>query len=766
MGNYFYVLVTWWTGDAIGVLILTPVLLIFVTRKETFELGVEFALFTTALVLATLLSLGIFPLIGNIQLTTFLILPLLIWAVFRLDQRVLFSALLLVAIFAIMTSAVGIGIYSDKSLNDVLIELQLFLAAMSISIFYLNSLVLEREEVKRQLEETVAQQDVHVQERTRQLQSQQIFLEAILDNVQDGIVTCDESGMLSLFNRATRELHGIEQESLPPERWAEQYNLYLADGKTPMEKKDVPLFRAYKGETVKDEEMVIVSKGGGRRTLLASGRAMRDESGKLLGAVVSMHNITEQKRFERELVAAKQEAEAANQAKSIFLANMSHELRTPLNAVLGFSEMLLNDPSTTTEQRDTLKIIYRSGDHLLGLLDDVLDLARIEAGGIDLVEEAFDLGDVVRDVLDMMSVRAEQDGLRLDFVQSSSFPRYVETDRGKVRQILINLLGNAIKFTGEGGVSLRLSVLPVHEGGHSNLCFEIQDTGPGIAETDQERIFDPFIQIGFQAGKGTGLGLAICKQYVELMLGTISVESKPGAGALFRVTIPVQLADSEQVDHLPLSPSQVVGLVPGQPVVRMMIVEDQAENRLLLNRLLSSVGFEVEELENGQQAVESFKRQPPDLIWMDRRMPVLDGLEATQQIRQLPGGDKVKIVAITASVLRDQRDEIISAGHDDFVHKPYRAGEIYDCLRRQLGIRFIYDEAEERSEELAAPPQGAIDALPEALRRSLQNAVLMLDIQQIKLLADSVEPLNSELAETIRQAAEGLYMSELQRWLS
>ncbi|MES9904166.1 MAG: MASE1 domain-containing protein, partial [Sedimenticola sp.] len=765
--SYIYVLATWWTGDSIGVLILAPALLMWATRRGALELGTEFALFAVALVLASLLCLGVLPVTGNVQLTTFLILPLLIWAVFRLDHRILFSALLLVAVFAITASAVRMGIYSEKPLNEVLIELQLFLAAMSISIFFLSSVVEEREKTKHQLERTVEQQEMHVQERTRQLQSQQIFLNSLLENVQDGIVACDKEGKLSLFNHATRELHGIEQKALPPEQWAEHYNLYQADGKTPMKKEDIPLFRAYMGEKVKDVEMVIVPNKGEPRTLLTSGTAMVDDSGNRLGAVVSMHDITERKHYEGALIAARREAEIANRAKSAFLANMSHELRTPLNAVLGFSEMLMNDPAVTSDQRSTLKIIHRSGDHLLGLLDDVLDLARIEAGGIDLVEEPFDLGDVLRDVTDMMSVRAKQDGLQLDFVQSSSFPRYVVADRGKIRQILINLIGNAIKFTDKGGVSLSLSVLTDQESDQHNLLFEIQDTGPGIAKMDQKRIFEPFVQIGFKAGMGTGLGLAICKQYVELMQGEVSVENEPGAGALFRVMIPIRLAARDQIDRLPLSPGHVIGLFPDQAAIRMMIVEDQPENRLLLNRLLTKVGFEVEEVENGEQAVELFKRRPPDLIWMDRRMPVLDGLEATRRIRQLPGGDKVKIVAITASVLRHQRDEIMDSGHDDFVHKPYRSEEIYDCIRRQLNVRFIYDEVDEEVpvEKITPPAPEAVSALPVALRESMKSAVVELNIEQIVALADEVEKLDAELAQTIRQAVERLNMSELLAWL-
>lgn len=458
-----------------------------------------------------------------------------------------------------------------------------------------------------------------------------------------------------------------------------------------------------------------------------------------------------------ELVVARDAADAANKAKSLFLANMSHELRTPLNAILGFSSLMSRSPDLPHDQREYLAIINRSGGYLLKLIDDVLDMAKIEAGQGQLDIAPFDLGDMVLDVTEMMRLRAREKGLRLLVDQSSEFPRYIKGDEARLRQILINLVGNAVKFTQQGGVTVRLGVKDNHV---PHLLIEIEDTGPGIAPEDQQRIFEPFVQLAesSSARGGSGLGLSISRQFVQLMGGTITLDSAPGIGSRFRIDLPLQLAGAADVGKLaePGARREVVGLAPGQPNYRILIAEDQIENQVLLSRLMSTIGIEAKVAENGERCVQLFKDWHPHLIWMDRRMPVLDGVEATRRIRQLPGGQDVTIIAVTASAFKEQHEEMAEAGMDDVVAKPYRFDQIYDCLARHLGVKFIY-RTETASDQL--PPAiklmpGTTAVLPAPLRTEMREALITLDRERIDQAVRKAAEIDPGLGNALSCLAE------------
>jgi PAS domain S-box-containing protein len=497
------------------------------------------------------------------------------------------------------------------------------------------------------------------------------------------------------------------------------------------------------------------------------------EDGKPLRSIGTVHDITERKLVEDELrrykdhleeeiqqrtadlVLARNAADTANLAKSVFLANMSHELRTPLNAILGFSSLMSKDPLLQPEQHENLNIINRSGEHLLVLINDVLEMSKIEAGRVELENSPFDLGGMVRDVSDMMHVRAKEKGLQLLVEQSSQVPRYIIGDEARLRQVLINLVGNAVKFTQQGGVTLRFGVKPDAEQQH--LLIEVEDSGIGIKPEDQQRIFEPFVQLGEDATqKGTGLGLPLARQYAQLMGGKIEVDSMPGKGSVFRVELPLEVAEDAEVSRQKGKVQQdVTGLAPDQPEYRVMIVEDQRENQLLLERLMSNIGIQARVTENGAQAVELFKSWRPHLIWMDRRMPVMDGIEATRRIRELPGGKEVKIVAVTASAFTEQRDEMFKVGMDDFVRKPYRFNEIYECMGKQLGIKYVYAEqggAEPASEAQLTAEMLAV--LPVALLDELHAALESLESERISSAIRQVSAYDSALMKTLTQLAE------------
>ena len=473
----------------------------------------------------------------------------------------------------------------------------------------------------------------------------------------------------------------------------------------------------------------------------------------------AMHRA--QARAER----AQEKAEAANRAKSAFLASMSHELRTPLNAILGFSGLLRHDAKLSKDQRQTLDLITRSGEHLLGLINDVLDMAKIESGRAVVDNAPFDLGTLVRDVTDLMRGRAGEQNLDLRLDQSSEFPRFVRADAAKLRQILLNLVGNAIKFTPQGGVTLRLSARPDATPQRQRLIVEVVDTGIGIAAADQARVFEPFVQVGNPAlQKGTGLGLTITRQQVELMGGRISLESTPGQGSLFRVEIPVDRVDAAEIAVAKLDQGRVLGLAPGQPGYRILIVEDEMANWLLLRQLLEGTGFsQVRVAEDGAAGVEMFRTWQPHLIWMDIRMPIMDGLEAARRIRALEGGRGVKIVALTASVFQEERDNVLAAGMDDFIRKPYRPEEIHDCLARHLGVRFTYEQTPAAA---AAKPVGplrpaALAALPPELRGELAAALISLDSARISEIIRRVSGLNQALGDLLTHYADRLEYTAL-----
>ncbi|NET35959.1 MAG: response regulator, partial [Cyanothece sp. SIO1E1] len=378
------------------------------------------------------------------------------------------------------------------------------------------------------------------------------------------------------------------------------------------------------------------------------------------------------------LIQAKQDAEIANRAKSEFLANMSHELRTPLNAILGFSQLMTRDPSITPPQKETLDIINRSGAHLLGLINDVLDMSKIESGAATLNPNSFDLYALLNTLYAMLRLKAESKGLKLIFECSPDVPQYVKTDERKLRQVLINLIGNAIKFTAKGSVTLHVSRGTAAEKGaakyslsqakpnktqnsaplsRSTLFFAVEDTGAGIAPAELATIFDAFVQTesGRQSQQGTGLGLPISQKFVQLMGGDITVVSQLGQGTTvgFQLQIdPVEASEVQTKLH-----RRVIGLAPDQPDYRILVVEDRPENRQLLVQLLESVGFTVQEAKNGQEAIARWQTWHPHLIWMDMQMPVMDGYEATKQIRDvepLPATAlhhaSTKIIALTASV--------------------------------------------------------------------------------------------------------------------
>jgi PAS domain S-box-containing protein len=476
-------------------------------------------------------------------------------------------------------------------------------------------------------------------------------------------------------------------------------------------------------------------------------------------------------RRTQELAQAKEAAEAASRAKSIFLANMSHELRTPLNAILGFAQLMERDAQLTTPQRESLGVISRSGEHLLALINDVLELSKIEAGRVTLIHSPCDLYNLLQSATDMFRVAAESKGLRLITDIAPDLPPYIITDEQKLRQVLANLLSNAVKFTQTGQVVLSAGMRRTGETAvahpHLHLQFAVTDTGPGLDPTDRTTLFEPFVRNGrVTAVEGAGLGLPISRQFVQLMGGDITVESQPGNGSTFAFDILARLSGPGEMEK-PKSTRHIMGLAPGQPTYRILIVEDVLESRVLLRRLLQDVGFQVREASNGQEAIAAHAEWNPHLIWMDMRMPVMSGYEATRHIRRTAHGDATRIIALTASAFEEERINVLTAGCDDFVRKPFRETDLFEKMAHHLGVRYLYEDLAVPQEPLASDSllkiacDAAATSLSSAWIDELAHLATRARADQIKLLLDEIQADYPALVHALAQLADDFQFDKL-----
>jgi CheY-like chemotaxis protein len=425
------------------------------------------------------------------------------------------------------------------------------------------------------------------------------------------------------------------------------------------------------------------------------------------------------------------------------------------------------DPGFPGQHRDTLKILSRSGSYLLELINDVLEMSKIEAGKMAMVMTSFDLRSFLGDLEEMTRLRADQKGLKLLFEYKSSVPQYIETDVRKLRQILINLLGNAVKYTEKGRVTLRIAfregmgtTRKAEPASPARLEFEVEDTGIGIAPEDRQRIFEPFVQLepGRTTRDGTGLGLTLSRMFIELLGGEITIQSQVGKGSIFVFDIAVKLAKGTAV-HTQEADRHAIGLLPGQPLYRILIVDDSAENRFVLRQSLERVGFPVLEAAGGQEAVDLYRSGQPHLIWMDLRMPGMDGNEAARRIREAESGTRTPIIALTAEVIENEGSPSDSPAFDDWLYKPFREAEVFDKLEKHLGVQFVYQSsvgsavADKGPEEAALTP-AALAVLPlewlKEFSQTLRKGRSAELIDRIDRISRDHADLAGNLAELVR----------------
>ena len=582
----------------------------------------------------------------------------------------------------------------------------------------------------------------------QRVRDQQFYTRSLIESNIDALITTDPRGIITDVNKQMEALTGCTRDELigapfkdyftDPERAEAGIKLVLGESK------------------LTDYELTARARDGKETVVSYNASTFHDRDRKLQGVFAAARDVTERKRYEQSL-------QQANRAKSVFLANMSHEIRTPMNAILGFSQLMLRDQDLTPQQCQYLGTINRSGEHLLALINDILEMSKIEAGRTTLNPSTFDLPVLLKDLEMMFRVRTDEKKLSFSVEMIGDVPQYIVTDINKLRQVFINVLGNAVKFTEQGGIGLR--VRADREGATGPfLRVEIEDTGPGISPDDQDKLFRHFEQTktGQQAGTGTGLGLAISREFVRLMGGAITVNSQVGKGSVFVIHLPLKEGEAQAVQAKD-KPRHVLRLQPGQATCRVLIADDIEDNRQLLAQLLAPVGFEIRLATNGAEAVQEFEEWRPHLILMDFRMPVMDGHEAIRRIRAMAGGEDPKIIAVTASAMDENRQELMEIGADDFISKPFREAELFQKIHAHVGVEYVYAEhptaaaqeeaAELTPESLAGWPQDLIDPMREA--------VITADLDQLLAKIQEVEARDPRIAQGLRRLAEGFQYQKL-----
>ncbi len=627
----------------------------------------------------------------------------------------------------------------------------------------------------------------HAEEALRVSEEQ---LRAIAQSANDAIITANSKGLVMGWNRGAEkifgytedEIYGKELSLIMPKSYAELHNNGINRIEQGGEQHVI-------GATV---ELEGLNKFGNTFPVELSLARWKTSSGEFFTGII--RDITARKLSEEKLMNYTSEievknleldmalfsaeeatatanqmaaqAELANKSKSMFLANMSHEIRTPLNAIIGFSQLMSREPMLTNTQKEYNTSIIHAGEHLLALINDILELSKVEAGRVVLNPATINLHTFLKDIQMIFKERTQSKLLQFNFEIPADLPHYVIVDESKLRQIFINLIGNAVKFTDEGSISVRTRVA-IYTNETSHLIFDIQDTGPGIPESEIGNLFKHFVQTtsGIKAGSGTGLGLALSRELSVLMGGNITVTSEIGVGTIFTVVVEIQ--NGESIDIEDYNSNRVIGIENNTTKLRILVVDDKKENLQVVVSLLNIVGFETAEAMNGQEAIEKFEQWNPHLILMDMRMPIMDGYEATALIKATDKGKQTPIIALTASTFEEEKQRIETLNMHGYIRKPFRESELFSTIGKILDIKYIYEEKTHLLQNKYITDDNAIITdiakLPNELVSQMAEAVAVADMDLLTELIKNVETISTELAQQLKLQANNYNYEYLQK---
>ena len=605
---------------------------------------------------------------------------------------------------------------------------------------------------ERKLLTIFAQMMVNVQNRIRTQKSlveNERFLSDLIDNSASVIAVKNADGTYQLVNRKWQEITGIIREDALGRTDADLFEPELAKGFMENDRRVLA-----SGETIEIEE--TLNEETDARHFLSTKFPVRDVKGGITGVCSMIFEITDRRKAEQHRL-ARTEAEAANRAKSTFLSNMSHEIRTPLNVIIGFARVMERDQTLNDRQAEQIRTILSSSEQLLNLVNQTLDYTKIEAGAETVHPTRFHLRTLINDVYRMFVPRADRKGLHYTTDIDPRLPDFIYADDAKIRQILVNLLSNAIKATREGSVTLRTD-FPGKPGRNNriHLVFEIEDTGPGIPKSDIRQLFSKYYQRkdGLRAG-GTGLGLAISKKLAHLLEGTIEVDSTPGKGSTFRLTLPVSITDGTDLIS-DTEQKRITRLARGAGVLKILVADNRQVNRQLLRSILEPAGFLVREAQNGEEAAELHASWKPDAVLMDLRMPVMDGVTATGLIRATDAGSRTPVIGLTSGIMRSRRSERDTRGLDGYISQPVDPDELLTLLGSLLNVSYHTDEPPAEHRTATARKlltREAIAGLSPGAIHQIRSSILEGDMIGLRKLADSLEPEFAAVRTGIRELA-------------
>ena len=605
----------------------------------------------------------------------------------------------------------------------------------------------------------------------QRLRDHQFYTRSLIESNIDAIMTTDPAGIITDVNKQMETLTGCTRDELI----GAPFKNFFTDP----DRAEMGIKLALREKKVTNYELTARTPNGSETTVSYNSTTFYDRNRKLQGVFASARDITERKRLDQvlqeknaELESAKalaekaqEAAELANRAKSAFLANMSHEIRTPMNAILGFSQLMMRDPGVTHLQQKHLETISRSGEHLLALINSILEISKIEAGRSTLSPVAFDLRSMLDEIEMMFRMRTNEKNLCFLVERVGELPGCVLGDENKMRQIFMNLIGNAVKFTRKGGISVRVGV-KAKSAACLRMEVEVEDTGSGIAEEEIKNLFRPFEQAesGKKLQTGTGLGLAISREFARLMGGEISVRSQPGKGSIFKFEIDIEKALKGSIAKK-TKVRCVVGLLPGQKKRRVLVADDNDDNCALLAQMLGRLGFDVRTVANGAEAIREFEGWRPDLILMDTRMPGMDGFEAIKCIRSSPNGQEVKILSVSASTFDEDRKDALETGADDFLGKPFREDVMLEKIKTLLKVEYVYANdsppPSPEQQNVVELLKEEVAALPETLLAQLHDATLSADLDHMLELIHQIGKHNLIAGEKMKMLAENFDYQKL-----